>query len=305
MLLPGAALAEEAADMFDCTACHPMKVRDFKSRRGNPIVSLQEFPDEPTGKQDIASTSGMCFSCHDGFVEDSREVWKNGYQGHRVGMPSSHAAEELPVNKAGNVYCGTCHSAHLSDSADASAKTKPFMRAGNSNGDLCQGCHVDQLIIVGTAHDKGSRRASDFEHRGTCGTCHAAHASGLPLMWARSRGDGNHVVNTMCQSCHKGDPQPAEHPASVIAWSQDVRQAVRSNAAAEMPVYDAHGLGARVGSLTCATCHDVHRERAVGRDNALPGQYLRLPEVIEPLCADCHGPESMFLYKFFHSPASR
>ena len=28
-------------------------------------------------------------------------------------------------------------------------------------------------------------------------------------------------------------------------------------------------------------------------------------EFVEPLCADCHGPESLFKYKFFHSEASR
>ena len=78
--------AEEAADAFDCAACHPMRIRDFKGRRANPIVPIEEFPEEPTGKQDIASTSGMCLSCHDGFVADSREVWKDGYSGHRVGM---------------------------------------------------------------------------------------------------------------------------------------------------------------------------------------------------------------------------
>ena len=34
------AAAEEAADMFDCKVCHPMKIRDFKGRRANPIVPL-------------------------------------------------------------------------------------------------------------------------------------------------------------------------------------------------------------------------------------------------------------------------
>ena len=34
LLAPQDALrAEEAADQFDCAACHPMKIRDFKGRR--------------------------------------------------------------------------------------------------------------------------------------------------------------------------------------------------------------------------------------------------------------------------------
>jgi hypothetical protein len=30
---PDAPRAQEAADAFDCAACHPMKIRDFKGRR--------------------------------------------------------------------------------------------------------------------------------------------------------------------------------------------------------------------------------------------------------------------------------
>ena len=307
------AAAEEAADMFDCKICHPIKIRDFKGRRANPVVPVEEYPQEPTGRQDIASTSGMCLSCHDGFVEDSREVWKDGYRGHRLGMvPPAHlrsaelgGSPEFPLNEDGRVYCGTCHSAHLSEAEGAPTKVKPFMRASHRGGNICQACHADKRAVVDSGHNKGSRRAKDFERRGTCGTCHAPHGSEFAVMWARSRGTGNHAVNTFCRSCHDAAPQPAEHPAEVFAWSQKPRQTMRSNAAAAMPVHDEQGHSAIVGSITCATCHDVHRERAKGRRDDLPGLHLRLPEIVEPLCADCHGPESLFLYKFFHSPASR
>jgi predicted CXXCH cytochrome family protein len=299
--------------MFDCKVCHPMKIRDFKGRRANPIVPIEEYPEETTGTQDIASTSGMCLSCHDGFVEDSREVWTDGYRGHRLGMvppeglrsPEHDGSPEFPLNEDGRMYCGTCHSAHLSEAEGAPSKVNPFMRASHRGGDLCQACHEDKRAISDSGHNKGSRRARDFERRGMCGTCHAPHGSGLPVMWVRSQGAGNHVVNTLCRSCHDEAPQPGEHPAEITAWSQAVRQAVRGNAAAAMPVFDEQGTRSRTGSITCATCHNVHRERASGRPDDLPALHLRLPEVVEPLCADCHGLESLFLYKFFHSPASR
>lgn len=306
-------LAEEAADMFDCNVCHPMKIRDFKGRRANPVVPIEEYPDEPTGRQDIASTSGMCLSCHDGFVEDSREVWADGYRGHPVGMvppagmrsPEFDGLPEFPLNEDDRIYCGTCHSAHLSEADGAPKNVKPFMRASQRGGNICQACHQDKLAILDSGHNKGSRRSKDFERRGTCGACHAPHGSNLPVMWARSQGNGSHIVNTLCRSCHEETPEPAEHPDDVVAWSQRVRGAVRSNAAAAMPVHDRYGRSATVGSITCATCHDVHRERAEGRREDLPGLHLRMPEIVEPLCADCHGLESIFLYKFFHSPASR
>jgi predicted CXXCH cytochrome family protein len=305
------AAAEEAADMFDCKVCHPMKIRDFKGRRANPVVPLEEYPEEITGRQDIASTSGMCLSCHDGFVEDSRKVWKDSYRGHPVGMipaaelssPEIDGKASFPLNQDGRVYCGTCHSAHVSDAEGAPTNVKPFMRV-SQDGQICQACHRDKQAIGGSAHDKGSRRSADFERRGTCGTCHAPHGSDLPVMWVRSQGDGNHVVNTLCRSCHEGAPDPADHPADVVAWSQAARQAVRGHATA-LPVFDEQGHHSVLGSITCATCHDVHRERAEGRADELPGLHLRMAEVVEPLCADCHGTESLFLYKFFHSPSSR
>ena len=66
-----------------------------------------------------------------------------------------------------------------------------------------------------------------------------------------------------------------------------------------------NGHQARVGNIGCATCHNVHVETAEGRPDHLKGLHLRMPEFVEPLCADCHGPDSLFLYKFFHSQASR
>jgi hypothetical protein len=124
-------------------------------------------------------------------------------------------------------------------------------------------------------------------------------------MWARSQGEGNLTVNTFCRSCHDDEPNPAEHPTEVVAWSQDIRGTIRTKTPGAMPVFDDNARHARVGNIGCPTCHNVHRERAEGRPEHLKGLHLRLPEFVEPLCADCHGPESLFLYKFFHSPASR
>jgi hypothetical protein len=119
---PSVSIAEEAGDLFDCAACHPMKIRDFKGRRANPVTPVEEFPQLPTGEQDVASSPAMCFSCHDGFVMDSRDMWKGGdYHGHRLGMappedmtiPEFGGSPEFPLNADGNVYCGTCHSGHI------------------------------------------------------------------------------------------------------------------------------------------------------------------------------------------------
>ena len=306
-------LAEEAADLFECGVCHVMSLRDFRRRGTVTLVPSEKYAQEPTGTQNIASTSGMCLSCHDGFVMDSRAIWKDGYKGHRLGMaPSSRInvpmladKPEFPMNRDGNMYCGTCHSAHLSRAKGAATKVPLFMRVGSDNGQLCKACHEAQASIAGSSHDHGSRRRKDFERRGECAYCHAPHESGEPVMWARARGDGNIAVNTLCRSCHKDGPNPAEHPSEVVAWSQEIREAMRGNSPAAMPVYAGHGKRARTGHIGCPTCHNVHQQRAPGRPEHLPGKFLRMPQLVEPLCADCHGLESIYLYKFFHSELSR
>jgi len=306
--------AEEVADQFDCTACHPAKIRDFKGRRANPVTPVEEFPELPTGKQDVASSPGMCFSCHDGFVMDSRFMWQDGdYHGHRIGMsppedmtpPEFNGSPEFPLNSDGNVYCGTCHSGHVNDAEGAFAKTGPFMRQSADGGNICTACHTEKMAIKGSAHDKGGRRNKDFEGRGTCGGCHVAHGSDRLLMWAKDLGEGQLPLNQLCRSCHDDAPNPAEHPPQVVAWSQEIRGTIFSNTPGEMPVFDKNGHQARVGNIGCPTCHNVHVETAEGRPDHLKGLHLRMPEFVEPLCADCHGSDSLFLYKFFHSQASR
>jgi predicted CXXCH cytochrome family protein len=311
--LQGAPRAEEAADQFDCAACHPMKIRDFKGRRANPVTPVEEFPELPSGTQDVASSPAMCFSCHDGYVMDSRAMWTGGYRGHRLGMPPPEGmtipelggAPEFKLNDDGNIYCGTCHSGHLNEAEGAPTNVKPFMRQAADGGNVCSACHAEKLAIDGSAHDKGGRRNKDFEARGTCGYCHAPHGSDMPLMWARDLGEAELAVNRLCRSCHEDAPNPGEHPPEVVAWSQDVRGAIFTNTPGEMPVFDEHGRQARVGNIGCGTCHDVHKEVADGRPEHLNGLHLRLPEFVEPLCADCHGPEALFKYKFFHSETSR
>jgi predicted CXXCH cytochrome family protein len=316
VLLPSQEMprAEEVADQFDCTACHPAKIRDFKGRRANPVTPVEEFPELPTGKQDVASSPGMCFSCHDGFVMDSRFMWQDGdYHGHRIGMappedmtpPEFNGSPEFPLNSDGNVYCGTCHSGHVNDAEGAFAKTETFMRQSADGGRICTACHVENAAIKGSAHDKGGRRNMDFESRGTCGGCHVAHGSDQLLMWAKDPGEAKLPLNQLCRSCHDDAPNPAEHPPQVVAWSQEIRGTIFSNTPGEMPVFDKNGHQARVGNIGCPTCHNVHVETAEGRPDHLKGLHLRMPEFVEPLCADCHGSDSLFLYKFFHSQASR
>ncbi|MCK5336088.1 MAG: hypothetical protein KAQ67_07995, partial [Gammaproteobacteria bacterium] len=73
----------------ECATCHIMWLKDFKRKNVETLVPFNPKPVVKTGKQDVASTEDMCFSCHDGFVLESRSLWESGKHAHPVGQKPS------------------------------------------------------------------------------------------------------------------------------------------------------------------------------------------------------------------------
>lgn len=316
VVLPAAAeTGPEVADQFDCAACHTERLREFRRRGSATLVEHEPQPKLDTGRQDAASTPDMCLSCHDGFVMDSRSLWKQGHLGHPVGMvpsnrvrlPVAGGEPVFPMNEDGRMYCGTCHSPHHHGSATKAPP--PFMRVDLEDGNLCQSCHSEQESVADSGHaPPSSRRRSpgaDYTERGVCTRCHVAHDAQGPVMWAREPGSGKSVADALCHSCHEGDVAYYQHPQIIEAWSHEVRSALIADEGAPMPVFDSAGSRSPTGIIGCPTCHDVHRERAAGLADERPGLFLRRASVQDFLCADCHGASALRRYQYFHSAVSR
>lgn len=307
------AWAQEVADQFDCQACHLERVRELKRPRGALLIDAASISQGEHGEQPPASTSRMCLSCHDGFVEDARYVWSDKHSTHPVGvvLPEGMAMKTIddvpvfPLNEDGEVYCGTCHIAHLGEGA--AAKADPFLRVDSEKGDNCSNCHADNTTVAGSPHAsvRARRQPPDFATRGICGGCHAPHENYAPLLWAKEPGEGNVPANTLCNACHQGVPSPAEHPATVLAWSPANRALIGADNGSEMPVFDENVHEADRGRIGCPTCHDPHQHRAEGRPEDAPALFLRLAAPEGMLCGDCHASEALFRYQFFHSQKSR
>lgn len=305
--------AEEVGSMFKCPACHVDRLREFKRPRSPMLVDSASVLQGEHGAQEAASTQRMCLSCHDGFVEDARYVWSDGHTTHPVGvtLPESMSIAEVdgspvfPLNEDDEIYCGTCHIAHLGEGAGE--KAPPFLRVDSEKGQICSNCHVEKAEIAGSPHATVRRRRQppDFDTGGICGKCHAPHDNNGPLMWARTPGNANIPVASLCRSCHSDTPNPAEHPATVLAWSQEVREHLGAPATVEMPVFDAQARQADRGRIGCPTCHNPHKHRADGLAEDVPGLFLRLPTTEGMLCGDCHASSALFRYKFFHSQKGR
>ncbi len=72
LLPPPASATRLPSANRECATCHIMWLTEFKRKNVTPLIPFDPQPTVDTGKQDVVSTERMCFSCHDGFVLDSR-----------------------------------------------------------------------------------------------------------------------------------------------------------------------------------------------------------------------------------------
>jgi hypothetical protein len=299
---------------YKCAVCHVNRLGEIRKPAGPVFVDKTSIGMESHGPQDPASTQRMCLSCHDGFVLDSRFVWSGAHRTHPVGVAPAAGMDvamsgkktALPLNDEGEVYCGTCHVGHVGKGAAARAPT--FVRVSRDSGQICSNCHGDKTTIAGSPHARVKKdgQPPDYASRGVCGRCHAPHDNKGPVLWSKAPRDSvNTPVNGLCRTCHGKKPDPAEHPAKVLAWSQSVRKNLTGRDAVAMPVFDGDARHAEHGAIGCPTCHDPHLHRAKGLPAERDGLFLRLADTSGFLCTDCHGSSALFLYQFFHSSKSR
>ena len=139
-------------------------------------------------------------------------------------------------------------------------------------------------------------------------------------LWARKPGEGHDVREQQCRSCHNKDgiakdkvPTELQHPEEVMAWSGETRQLVKNIEPPEIPVYDKDGKQTHAGFITCPSCHNPHqwdpRKKTPGEGKNLEGNalnsFLRNANSEFIVCADCHGKDGLFRYKYYHGKTSR
>lgn len=240
----------------------------------------------------------------------------------------------------GLVDCATCHNPHQwtpqIPKADTVAKSdkegdtnSSFLRLTASlDSDLCTTCHQDKALVKGTDHDmrvsaKNARnaQAQAVEQSGICGQCHAVHNPQMQAtLWALKPGEGEDRKEQQCRSCHTDFgvasnkiPPASQHPHKVLAWSNATRQLGQSNKLPDTPVFDQEGNQAHAGFISCPSCHNPHQwdpsKAAAGPGKNVEGDvlssFLRNADSAHIVCADCHGKDALFRYKYYHSKVSR
>lgn len=290
-----------------------------------------------------AAVESLCSDCHrkEGVAEKkltgkhSHPLGISADGMSKSGLPLFDKGEAKEGN---NIDCATCHDLHQWDPTNALSKegsmlevdgdsTNSFLRMTAVSGKLCADCHHDKELIIGTEHDLNvmapeavNLEGKKVDESGVCGQCHQIHnASGELYLWARNLGKDDMLISGLCKSCHDDDkpgeqkqPRNSKHPKDIKLWSQELRTRYGKKTDAALPVYNEKGVKSSMGGVACPTCHNVHKW-SPGKDKKGPGKntegdvsnsFLRVGHSSNMVCADCHGKEALFRYKYFHSPTS-
>jgi len=255
-------------------------------------------------------------------------------------IPTFNAEGERVKQGKGQVDCASCHDPHRWDPENINNRSLPLMAedgdttnsflrlTADKDSDLCMSCHADKKTIVGTDHDLKHTAPSAInilqqqqDVSGLCGQCHVPHNSQKgPYVWAREVGAGKDPVEQRCRSCHNPqgfaahkNPALAQHPQQVKIWSTKIRKAIYpGKPLPDTPVFDKDGKRSNFGSITCASCHNPHQwqgdKNTAGSGKNPEGDartsFLRAANSDNIVCAECHGKDAIYRYKYFHSESA-
>jgi len=314
-----------------CGGCHQVHnaQRSFLWARATP----------PGGE---GAVSDLCLDCHSDNGPAREKVIRN--YSHPLGVsPSAKGlTTTLPlfdqngkISENGMLSCPTCHDPHRWDPLKVSDRAhyqtegdarNSFLRLENSPGSrLCADCHANQALVKGTDHDLMVTAPADRNmigqtplESGTCGACHLTHNSKNQFkLWAQEFAGGDGIMEMLCNSCHSKAgsandkiPPIASHPDGKLITNVGRNIKGMDN---YFPLYDPQtGDNTTVGNISCASCHNAHQwnpglpsgGKGVQAEGSADNSFLR-DRSSDLLCRDCHGPEALYKYLYFHDPGKR
>jgi len=279
------AFALEASSKRECAVCHVMWMDDFKTGEETviPWINTNVLMKNAYG---VVSAEEMCYSCHDGFVVDSRASWAG--KRHTVFKKPSAKMKidesKFPLSVKGEIYCGTCHSIH-SGSSEEVVSYKMFLRMDNRNSEMCRACHPSYDAgpakgfhttlkeIKGGFPESLKRsglRPATNQKDVICNSCHKVHGSAREYLIPSAAG-----VSVICGECHLDKTgQGPERKLLAHKIGADLKDIKPSE-----PLKKA-GAKFEENKLGCLSCHKVHKGTA--------NDILALENRDSELCFQCH-----------------
>jgi predicted CXXCH cytochrome family protein len=284
------AMALEMSSKRDCVVCHIMWMDDFRTEK-ETLVKWQPTNVLMKDTQGVVSSEDICYSCHDGYINDSRFItWT--YKRHPVYVePSKNTSIpiNMPLSVKGEIYCGTCHSAHGRGAAPHGNPMglTSFFRETKVDSNLCEMCHrnesaytlskghpinTNEMKLPDRLFTLGSKKADD-RNTVICQSCHKIHGA---------RGEKILIVSNknsdLCVICH-------ENQRNLIGTKHDLRetlpdeQNIKKQSASE--------------SGPCSACHTPHNASG----NKLWARPLRTGNPATQMCLSCHARDAGYKIK--------
>ncbi len=274
--------ALEMSSKRDCVVCHIMWLDDFRTDQ-EVLVTFQPGNVLMADTQGVVSSEDICYSCHDGYVKESRNTAWNHNRHPVFVKPSENVTipDDLPLSVKGELYCGTCHSAHGKGAAphgDPLGRTAVY-REVNIDSSLCEKCHrkeasfkftnghplhTSAIKLPDRLFELGSTRATNKD-KVICQSCHKMHGA---------RGKRILIINNnnseLCLICHK-------NKETLVDTKHDLRTTLpdEKNIKHQSPSE----------SGPCGACHIPHN----AADKRLWARPATEGNPASRLCLSCHG----------------
>ncbi len=240
-------------------------------------------------KRELSGEEGICYSCHNGVVRDSRLAIWEGFQhpcGARPRDAEAVRKSGFPLDAAGRIFCGSCHTPHVKGEGIGE-----FMRFATGDA-FCRRCHLSrglgrkfgEHVMAGTAGKNTSLIQAAGGKLGpgqvmTCGTCHRAHGANSPfLLVLNPWGSGG-----LCQTCHGLNPSREGMGPGKTTHPVNARMAGNP-----LPEWSRETIAiSPTGKVDCWSCHRVHATPSESR--------LLVREIYRGNgCVRCHPQQGSF-----------
>jgi predicted CXXCH cytochrome family protein len=264
---------------LDCVVCHVSWHDDINLEKS--LLPDIDAPIRIEGLPARVPTTEMCFTCHDGTVKDSRQIFSS--RNHQSGMDVSKVTiNDLPLDKNNQIYCGTCHTPH-SLKPEQVGGLAPFLRVEVTNSDLCLACHEKESkshinhpihVQVNPDHTMPERTFFGANNSIECMTCHPIHGENA------THGVTGDDRTELCSSCH-------EPYFNIVQTDHDLITTFENRAG---------DIGPSLGEQdACSACHVSHN----GKGNNMWAMDLDMQDGKNAYCLGCHSEEGLGREKIY------